>query len=59
MISMLNHYIANKKFTGEVAYLEKYLKAHEKGRDKLIEMLRKSYDKIRRDQEKGKMQEAE
>lgn len=54
MITMLNHYIANKELTGEVAYLEKYIKAHEKSYDALIAMIRKSYDKILADQEKGK-----
>lgn len=58
MIEMLNHYIANKELTGPVTYLEKYIKAHEKSREQLAALIRKSYDKLLRDQQKGKIKKA-
>ena len=59
MIKMLNYYMSNKQYTGEVKYLEQYLKAYSKGRDKLDALLEKNcpdklitemIDKIKKDE---------
>lgn len=43
MVDMLNFYDANKQYTGEVKYLEQYIKAYKKGQDKLEAMLEKNF----------------
>ncbi|MBM6992394.1 MAG: tetratricopeptide repeat protein [Prevotella sp.] len=43
MVDMLNFYNANKKITGEVKYLEQYVKAYGKGADNLVALLKKNF----------------
>jgi tetratricopeptide (TPR) repeat protein len=43
MIDAINYYTSNKQFTGEVKYLEEYVKAYSKGRDKLNALLEKNF----------------
>lgn len=43
MVDALNYYVNNKEYTGEVKYLEQYVKAYSKGRDKFEELLKKNF----------------
>ncbi|SFG23070.1 lipopolysaccharide assembly protein LapB [Prevotella sp. KH2C16] len=43
MVDVLNYYQANKQYTGEVKYLEQYIKAHDKSREKLDALLEKNF----------------
>ena len=43
MVDVLNYYQANKQYTGEVKYLEQYIKAYKKGREKLEALLEKNF----------------
>ena len=43
MIVTINYYVANKDLTGEVPYLEKYVKLYKKEPDKMVELLKKNY----------------
>ena len=43
MVDVLNYYYRNRKYTGEVKYLEKYIKAYEKDKDSLFKLLDKNY----------------
>ena len=42
---MLNHYISNKKLTGEVKVLEKYLSLYNKDKQKMFDLIRKNFPK--------------
>lgn len=43
MVDVLNYYQANKQYTGEVKYLEQYIKAYKKGLEKLEALLEKNF----------------
>ena len=43
MIATINYYVANKDLTGEVPYLEKYVKLYKKEPDKMFELLKKNF----------------
>jgi hypothetical protein len=43
MVDVLNFYVANKQYTGEVKYLEKYLEAYKKDRKNLDALLKKNF----------------
>lgn len=43
MVDVLNYYQGNKAMTGEVPYLEQYIKAFKKGPDKLEALLEKNF----------------
>lgn len=43
MVDVLNFYYRNRKYTGKIKYLEKYIKAYEKDKDSLSLLLDKNY----------------
>ncbi|MBQ7420645.1 MAG: tetratricopeptide repeat protein [Prevotella sp.] len=43
MIQALNYYQANKQYTGEIKYLEKYIKAYHKSHEKFNTLLRTNF----------------
>lgn len=45
VVVMLNHYISNKKLTGEVKVLEKYLSLYNKDKQKMFDLIRKNFPK--------------
>lgn len=57
--ALLNCYQANKKYTGEVAALEEYVKLNEKDPKKLIKKIEKNYEEYRKAENKGKVKTGE
>ena len=43
MVAVLNHYLNNKDLTGEVSYLEKYVKLYKKDEEKMYDLLKKNF----------------
>lgn len=46
MVDLLNFYIGNRELTGKVKYLESFVDAYNKSKDKFAELLNKSYLKL-------------
>lgn len=46
-VAMINSYISNKKTTGKVPAIEKYIKTYESGQDALIDLLEEKYNKMK------------
>lgn len=44
---MMDYYVANKKYTGKVAYIEKLIKMYKKSPEKILKYLQDKYNKLK------------